>query len=327
MDLNKSAYLLALAELKSFSKAAEKCYVSQPALTRYIKNLEEEVGLKLVDRSSSPVRLTYAGERYVEGLRKIMVLKDQLDREMAAIANRRKDRLTIGMHSTRCYSWLPRILPAYQAECPDIDVKLVEGNTADLEQRLMDETIDVFFMCPPSRGGNDLEFVRLFGEEMALVISRSLPLFAGLALPPNESGVLQYIPPRIVEQIPFISPTPIHGIYHLAKRLFTQYQIHPQVAMELVNTSTAYRLVPQNKGFAFAPVTVTYEESFDQVPLFGSMEETVSSRDIGLLYKKGSALSPAAESFVRIAAQVIPRFVEEHIPHFEVRRDIDFSRI
>ena len=59
MDLNKSAYLLALAELKSFSKAAEKCYVSQPALTRYIKNLEEEVGLKLVDRSSSPVRLTY----------------------------------------------------------------------------------------------------------------------------------------------------------------------------------------------------------------------------------------------------------------------------
>lgn len=327
MDLNKSAYLLALAELKSFSKAAEKCYISQPALTRYIKNLEEELGLKLVDRSSSPVQLTYAGERYVAGLRKIGKIKEELDQEMADIAKRKRDRLLIGMHSTRCYSWLPRILPAYQAAFPNIEVKLVEGNTDELVPKLKAGTIDVFFMCSQSAAADGLKFVRLCREEIALVVSRKQALFQTIKLPPNEKGSLQYIPPEILEQIPFISPTPNHDIYHLANRLFTQYRIHPQVAMELVNTSTAYRLVPHNTGFAFAPVSVTYEEPFDQEPLFASMEKTVTSRDIGLIYNQETDLSPAAQGFIHLAGQVIPHFVKEHIPHFKVRSDIDFSKI
>ena len=63
MDFNKLNYLMAIAELQSFSKAAKRCYVSQPALTRCVKNIEDELGLKLLDRACSPIKLTYAGER------------------------------------------------------------------------------------------------------------------------------------------------------------------------------------------------------------------------------------------------------------------------
>ena len=66
MDLDKVTYLLALADTRNYSRAAEQCHISQPALTRYIKNLEEELNVTLFDRSSFPIRLTYAGERYID---------------------------------------------------------------------------------------------------------------------------------------------------------------------------------------------------------------------------------------------------------------------
>ena len=180
MDLDKSRYLIAIAELKSFSKAAESCYVSQPAMTRYIKGLENELGVKLFDRSSSPVQLTYAGERYVDGIRRILDLKERLDQEMLEIASRKKDRLMIGMHATRSYTWLPRILPAFRQEQPNVEVKLLEGNYIELQQALAKEIIDVFFIGTSPKTDEGLEFIPLCREQMALVVSRTHPLMKRL---------------------------------------------------------------------------------------------------------------------------------------------------
>ena len=104
MDLDKVTYLLALADTRNYSRAAEQCHISQPALTRYIKNLEEELNVTLFDRSSFPIRLTYAGERYIDGLLKILEMKEKLDKEMREIAGHVQSQISIGMHSTRCYS-------------------------------------------------------------------------------------------------------------------------------------------------------------------------------------------------------------------------------
>ena len=83
--------------------------------------------------------------------------------------------------------------------------------------------------------------------------------------------------------------------------------------MELDNSPTVYRLVPQNNGFGFAPVTVTYEEKFDYTPIFCSMDHHVSSREIGLLYRDSSSLSPATRQFIQTAREVIPSFVRSEI--------------
>ena len=92
MDLDKVTYLLALADTRNYSRAAEQCHISQPALTRYIKNLEEELNVTLFDRSSFPIRLTYAGERYIDGLLKILEMKEKLDKEMREIAGHVQNR-------------------------------------------------------------------------------------------------------------------------------------------------------------------------------------------------------------------------------------------
>ena len=96
MDFVRFEYLIALDECKSFSRAAEKCFISQPALTKSINKLEESLGVRLFDRSKTPIALTYAGEHYLRGVRNIMAMKTQLDLEMAEIAGNRKEHLAVG---------------------------------------------------------------------------------------------------------------------------------------------------------------------------------------------------------------------------------------
>lgn len=322
MDLDKSRYLLAIADLKSFSRAAEACHISQPALTRYVQGLERELGVTLFDRSFSPVQLTYAGERYLKGLKRMMKLKEELDLEMAEIAVQKKERLVVGMHPTRSYTWLPRVVPAYQNLRPAVEIRLTEGNCMELQQKLRKDLIDLIFICAEPILDEDIHFVPLCSEEMALVVSRQASALRHLSLPPNEKGILQYIPPRVVEQIPFISPSPIHGTWHLAQELFRQSQIQPQAVMELENVSAVYRLAPESKGFALAPVSVTLEERFDQEPLFCSMDHQIPRRLLGLAYRKGKNLPPAAVDFIQVAKEAIPRYLDENMPAFQIRYDI-----
>lgn len=113
MDLTKYHYVEMIAEMKSISRAAQKLYISQPALTKSLARLEQELGVRLFDRSSTPIRLTYAGERYLQGMKNIAAMKYQLDKELEEIADMRKGRLVIGIPDTRSQRWLPHIVPPF----------------------------------------------------------------------------------------------------------------------------------------------------------------------------------------------------------------------
>lgn len=325
MDFNKLNYLMAIAELQSFSKAAKRCYVSQPALTRCVKNIEDELGLKLFDRSCSPIKLTYAGERYIAAMQEILELKTKLDQEMEEIAARRRDRLVLGMPTTRSVTWMPRFLSAFKRECPSVDIQLIEGNSCTLEQLLSKGTIDFYVMATDPVFTKGLQFTPIFQEEMMLVISRQAKALRPFHLPPNEPGTVQYIPPQLLEKIPFYSATPSQGTYYLAYRVFDQYNIQPNISMEVINTSVAYQMAPQSGGFAFAPVTVAYEEEFSPEPIFCSITDGMIFRTAGILSREGMEMSDTARLFLDIAVQTIGEYARQHIGKVLVCHDIDFS--
>lgn len=325
MDFQKLNYLVSVAEQKSFSKAAEKCFVSQPALTRSIKGIEDELGIKLFDRSKSPVRLTYAGERYLAGAQEILKLKSKLDQEMADIILHKKDRLTLGIPHTRGANWVPRIFPAFYQEYPNIDIQLVEGTSVELEKKLDAEEIDLFVLGTTPILTKGIEIIPLYQEEMCVIVSRQADVLKEISLPPNQPGVLQYLPSRLLNDIPFISALPSQGTYHLARQIFDEYHLNPSSPLEPVNASIAYHLAPLQKGFAFGPATISYEENFNFEPIFCSIEDKPISRKAGILYKSGRRRSPAAEAFVQKAGQIIIDFVKANVPIFQVRHDIDFG--
>ena len=94
MDINRMKYIITVARTGNISQAARELYLSQPALTKAIQKTEEELGVRLFERDSLPLRLTFAGERYVQQCKKILNIQRTLTREMQDIAQgeKRADR-------------------------------------------------------------------------------------------------------------------------------------------------------------------------------------------------------------------------------------------
>ena len=109
MELRQFTYVDMVAKCGSFTKAAAKLFISQPALSNYINKVEEELGVKLFDRSSTPLLLTYGGEQYLKRARKILTQIDDMDRELRDITHHMQGRLRLGFPSERIIYMLPLI--------------------------------------------------------------------------------------------------------------------------------------------------------------------------------------------------------------------------
>ncbi len=127
MELREFSYVSMLAQCGSFTKAASKLFITQPALSNYINKVEEELGVKLFDRSSNPLVLTYAGEQYLKRARGILNQMEDMRREMRDITHHKTGRLRIGFPSERIIYMLPLILAPFKTRYPGIDVQVISG--------------------------------------------------------------------------------------------------------------------------------------------------------------------------------------------------------
>ena len=144
MELRHLRYFIAVAEEKSFNKAAERLFISQPPLSRQIKQLEEEIGVTIIDRENRPLRLTEAGEFFYEHALQILKKSDDL-RAMTIRKGSFDNSLSIGFVSSILYGILPRVIARFREVYPNIEIKLYELNSWQQTQSLVDGKIDVGF--------------------------------------------------------------------------------------------------------------------------------------------------------------------------------------
>ena len=111
MNLKEQTYVCTLADIGNLTQAAKQLYVSQPALSLYISNLENHLGVRLFERIGKQFVLTRAGELYVEKARQMLSLKNSFDTELSAIINGQTERLRVGMQDIRAHFLTPDILP------------------------------------------------------------------------------------------------------------------------------------------------------------------------------------------------------------------------
>ncbi|WP_298809969.1 LysR family transcriptional regulator [uncultured Psychrobacter sp.] len=144
MELRHLRYFIAVAEEKSFNKAAERLYISQPPLSRQIKQLEEEVGVVLIDRDQRPLKLTEAGIFFYEHAIQIIKKSDNL-RTMTMRKGTFDGSLSIGFVASILYGTLPRVISRFRKVYPNIQIKLHELNSWQQTQALTSGKIDVGF--------------------------------------------------------------------------------------------------------------------------------------------------------------------------------------
>lgn len=144
MELRHLRYFVAVAEEKSFNKAATRLYISQPPLSRQIKQLEDEVGVMLIDRENRPLKLTEAGEFFYDHAIQILKKSDDL-RAMTIRKGSFDNTLSIGFVSSVLYGLLPKVIACFREVYPNIEIKLYELNSWQQTQGLVDGKIDVGF--------------------------------------------------------------------------------------------------------------------------------------------------------------------------------------
>lgn len=144
MELRHLRYFAAVAEEKSFSKAAERLFISQPPLSRQIKQLEEEMGVVLIDRDQRPLKLTEAGVFFYEHATQILKKSDNL-RAMTMRKGIFDGSLNIGFVASILYGTLPRVISRFRKVHPNIEIKLHELNSWQQTQALTNGKIDVGF--------------------------------------------------------------------------------------------------------------------------------------------------------------------------------------
>lgn len=169
MELRQLEYFLMVSKLKSFTQAARHLYVSQPAVTNSIRSLEDELGISLFDRSQKRVVLTTEGKVFYHHVDNVMQGVSKTLMEINNLKNLNNGEISIGINRFGPFTEGAKLLKEFNAVYPHIKIKIVERNSAQLHQYLMDEKIDMAFLF--SQYEAPLKNIPLQNDELVLCCS------------------------------------------------------------------------------------------------------------------------------------------------------------
>ena len=175
MTIIQLEYLLAVANFGSFSAAAEKCFVTQPSLSMQVKNLEEELGLVLLDRTRKPVVPTNAGEAVLRQARETVKSFDAIREIVANLKNDISGSLRLGIIPTIAPYLLHRLIPDFTKKYPKVDLQIREMTNRDIIRALRHDMLDAAIMS----GGtipDDIREEELFNDRFYVYVSPDHPL-------------------------------------------------------------------------------------------------------------------------------------------------------
>ena len=325
MDFVKMQHILAVAEIGNFSRAAEKCFISQPALTRSVSKTEESLNVKLFDRTTTPVTLTAAGKKYVDGIRSILLMKRQLDDDMAALSSQKNRSISLGIPSTRSLEILPAIMPSFLEKHPDISIHIHEGFSATLEEALVKEEIDVsiFNTLPIMQPGLDYEV--LHEEQLAILLPPTSHLFNGEEITFYEDK-MHFLPAHLLDGYPYVSVASARGLYRAGQDMFEFFNIHPRTVMSLSSSYTAYHVAAEGMGFAIAPASNAMVLEYKTKPVFCSLFDPPYKRSLVASWKKDKPMSEAVRIFIEHVKRKVPEIKCFSDLDKSVVYDLPFSR-
>ncbi len=184
MNLRDLKYLVALADLRHFGKAAEACFVSQPTLSTQIRKLEEELGVTLIERAPRKVMLTAAGQDAVQRARRIVAEVEQMKDAARRSQDPAAGTLRLGIFPTLAPYLLPHVVPDMRERFPKLELLLAEEKSDVLLQQLRDGRLDAALLALPIHD-DQLQTHFLFEEPFVLATSTQHPLARHAPLHPD----------------------------------------------------------------------------------------------------------------------------------------------
>lgn len=299
--LKELKYIIAVAETGNISKAANNLFITQPSLSRYVKNLEKQLGVQLFQHINNRFVLTYAGEKYVATAQKIMEMYANLEDDLSNIHEEFSGRLKVGCAVLRMSYNMPIILSTFIRKYPNVDLQLFENyTTKGLEDMLLNGDIDLAIIYP--RNLPKLNYIPFFIEELLLAVPHTQMLsFKGIQKPTLK---YPWIDITLLNKQTYIGLNGEQSIAVKAKEIFDKYNITPSTVLKVKSVESAFRMAEVGLGCAIIPETITKIPSVKIPPKLFSFGNPKTTWGLAIAYRKEMVLSKTAIEFINLVKNV-----------------------
>lgn len=298
MNTKQIQYALALAETLNFSRAAEQLGIFQPALSKQILNLENELGVKLFDRTTNPLALTSAGEYFLREAQSLLYQEDQLRRSLEEFKSGERGRLVIGLPPLRALYLIPTITAKLRERFPGVQVVLHESSTDTLRKEAAEGKYDLAIVTLPV-DESVLDVTPIEPDTMVLAVPKAM----AAALPFEEGEPFPIIGLENCRDLPFISVGQTQVMRQLFEKTCAAANFRPYIAAECVGVTTAWALCRAGVGATLLPLQlIRHIGGADELALF-TLKHSVRSRELAIITRRGQYLSPYAAYAIQLLTE------------------------
>ena len=281
----------AVAKHLSFTLAADALFLTQPAVTFQIKQLEEQFNTRLFERRHGSISLTPAGELVLSYTEKILALSDEMETRVGEMTGEMRGPLLVGASTTIAEFMLPRVLGEFNARYPQVRARLIVANSESIESRVAEHALDVGLIEAPAKLPG-LTSQICCEDELVAICAPDYPL-AGM----------KSVTPKVLAEHEFISREPGSGTREITNTYFRSHKITPETLktqMELGSPQALKGVVATGLGFAIVS-RVVVEKELQLGTLIGIPLKPPLKRSLYLAYPQDRFQSRLTTTFIDFA--------------------------
>lgn len=302
-------YVYAVYKEKSFSKAAEKLFISQPSLSANVKREEQCVGYPIFDRSTKPLGLTEPGKKYIEMVEKILSMQNEFSEYIDDLGDLKTGKLVLG-GSSLYSSWvLPPLMGQFAKKYPQVQLELIEETTVNLRKMLQNGEID--FLLDNCELEDEIFERQMYRKEyLVLAVPKHFKINDGLeefqisVESIRELSFLSELVPSVDLSLfarePFILLKPENDTRIRAMELCKQCEFTPNVVFELDQQMTSYNITCSGMGISFISNTLISKVPESSDVVYYKLGDKLSCRNLYFYWKRNSYFSRVMQEFLRL---------------------------
>lgn len=302
-------YVYEVYKERSFTKAAQNLYISQPSLSARIKKIEEIIGEPLFDRSTTPLQLTEVGKVYIEAAEEITQIEQRVENYINDLAGLKTGNLAVGASTLFAAYVVPSLITQFNQKFPDVHIQLIEGNTAELEEMLGSNALD--FVIDNYHYDSILYNKELYCEENILLavpkhfaVNEELGMYQLSYKNIKNKNYLNQKYPAVplgrFADLPFIMLTQGNDTRTRGDRLCRNVGFKPNIVLEFNQQSTAYMASSTQLGATFiSDILVSQLPTFENL-VYYKLDGEEAKRKVFFYYKTHKYKTRVMEEFVRM---------------------------
>lgn len=307
-------YVYEVYKERSFTKAAQNLYISQPSLSARIKKIEEIIGEPLFDRSTTPLQLTEVGKVYIEAAEEITQIEQRVENYINDLAGLKTGNLAVGASTLFAAYVVPSLITQFNQKFPDVHIQLIEGNTAELEEMLGSNALD--FVIDNYHYDSILYNKELYCEENILLavpkhfaVNEELGMYQLSYKNIKNKNYLNQKYPAVplgrFAELPFIMLTQGNDTRTRGDRLCRNVGFKPNIVLEFNQQSTAYMASSTQLGATFiSDILVSQLPTFENL-VYYKLDGEEAKRKVFFYYKTHKYKTRVMEEFVRMMHEQI----------------------